>query len=512
MRGTRIRRLVLVAFCLALLASSALVGSSAARTSASGGTLVIGRTADVNTLDPQKATAFQSVQTLGLIYGTLVQLDSKLNVVPGLATAWKFTNNSQTLTFTLRPKVKFQNGAAFTSADVAASLNRILNPATGAVSRANLSDIQSITTPSARTAVLHLADPDVPVLAALADLNTAIMSAADIQSGSFATHPNGTGPFAFSSWTPNQSIKLVRNSTYWGGKVPLAGVQFRVIPDETSVVSALRANQVQMGLISDPVVARQVKGGGLKVLRQASLSYHTLMLNDRHSPLDKLYVRLAIQCAINRKQVLASAALGEGQVTGPITSPAYRSDPNARPCPTPNLAKAKTFMKAAGYPNGGITLHTIVETGEYATAVAEAQSVQAQLAQIGINLDLQTLDSGTYVSRWLAADFDAAIALNGGRVDPDTMYTRYFTSTGNLNKVAGYASPKLDTLFAQGRATSSVAKRKAIYTQISKTLESQGVWVWMFTSYDYYALSSKVHNFVPMANESLQYLRQTTLG
>ena len=512
MRRTRIRRLVLVALCLSLLASSALVSSSAARTTASGGTLVIGRTADVNTLDPQKATAFQAVQTLGLIYGTLVQLDSKLNVVPGLATSWKFTNNSQTLTFTLRSKVKFQNGAAFTSADVAASLNRILNPATGAVSRANLSDIQSITTPNARTVVLHLADPDVPVLAALADLNTAIMSAADIQSGSFATHPNGTGPFAFSSWTPNQSIKLVRNTTYWGGKVPLAGVQFRVIPDETSVVSALRANQIQMGLISDPVVARQVKGGGLKVVRQPSLAYHTLMLNDRHSPLDKLYVRLAIQCAIDRKQVLNSAALGEGQVTGPITSPAYRSDPNARPCPTPNLTKAKKFMKAAGYPNGGITLHTIVETGEYATAVAEAQSVQAQLSQIGINLDLQTLDSGTYVSRWLAADFDAAIALNGGRVDPDTMYTRYFTSTGNLNKVAGYSSPKLDTLFAQGRATSNVAKRKAIYTQISKTLESQGVWVWMFTSNDYYAVSSKVHNFVPMANESLQYLRQTTLG
>ena len=105
-----------------------------------------------------------------------------------------------------------------------------------------------------------------------------------------------------------------------------------------------------------------------------------------------------------------------------------------------------------------------------------------------------------------------SVALNGGRVDPDTMYTRYFTSTGNLNKVAGYASPKLDALFAQGRATSNVTQRHAIYTQISKTLEGQGVWVWMFTANDYYAISSKVQNFVPMPNESLQYLRQTTLG
>jgi peptide/nickel transport system substrate-binding protein len=511
MGRTRIRRLAIVVLGLALVASAAFAGSSAARSTA-GGTLVIGRTADVNTLDPQKATAFQAVQTLGLIYGTLVQLDSKLSIVPGLATSWKFTDNSQTLTFNLRPKVKFQNGAPFTSADVAASLNRILNPATAAVARSNIADIQTISTPGPLTVVLHLADPDVPILAALADVNTSILSAADIQSGSFTTRPNGTGPFAFSSWTPNQSLKLVRNATYWGGKVPLAGVQFRVIPDETSVVSALKANQIQMGLISDPLVARQVSGGGLKVLRQSSLSYHVLQLNDRHAPLDKQYVRLAIQCAVDRKQVLDSAALGEGQVTGPITSPAYRSNPSQRPCPKPNLTKAKKFLAAAGYPNGGITLNTIVETGEYATAVAEAQSVQAQLAKIGITLNLQTLDSGTYVQRWLGADFDAAIALNGGRVDPDTMYTRYFTSTGNLNKVAGYASPKLDTLFAQGRATSDPAKRQAIYTQISKTLEGQGVWLWMFTSYDYYAISSKVKNFVPMANESLLYLRQTTLG
>jgi len=511
MRPQRIRRLVLAALGLTLLAASLLVGSSAARSTA-GGTLVIGRTADVNTLDPQKATAFQSVQTLGLIYGTLVQLNKSLDIVPGLATSWKFGNNSQTLTFTLRPKVKFQNGAAFTSADVAASLNRILNPATAAVARANIADIQSIATPNARTVVLNLSEPDVPILAALADLNTAMLSAADIQSGSFATHPNGTGPFSFSSWTPNQSLKLVRNATYWGAKPPLAGVQFRVIPDEPSVVAALKANQIQMGLISDPVVARTVTGNGLKVLRQPSLAYHVLMLNDRHTPLNKLYVRLAIQCAIDRRQVLQSAALGEGQVTGPITSPAYRSDPNARPCPTPNLTKAKKFMAAAGFPNGGITLHTIVETGEYATAVADAQSVQAQLAKIGITLDLQTLDSGTYVSRWLAADFDAAIALNGGRVDPDTMYVRYFTSAGNLNKVAGYASPKLDSLFSQGKSTSNLKQRKAIYTQISKTLESQGVWVWMFTANDYYAVNSKVRNFIPMANESLQYLRQTSLG
>src|SRR3954467_15157644 len=97
----RTRQLGLAVLGLVLLASVALVGSSAARTGAtSGGTLVIGRTADIDTLDPHKATAFQTVQTLGLVYGTLVQLNSGLDLVPGLATKWKFSDNSQTLTFT----------------------------------------------------------------------------------------------------------------------------------------------------------------------------------------------------------------------------------------------------------------------------------------------------------------------------------------------------------------------------------------------------------------------------
>ncbi len=83
--------------------------------------------------------------------------------------------------------------------------------------------------------------------------------------------------------------------------------------------------------------------------------------------------------------------------------------------------------------------------------------------------------------RWIAADFDAAVALNGGRPDPDGMYGRYFTSTGNLNKVAGYSSPELDALFAEGRQTADPEKRKDIYAQVSENLEDNAAWIWLFT-------------------------------
>ena len=150
--------------------------------------------------------------------------------------------------------------------------------------------------------------------------------------------------------------------------------------------------------------------------------------------------------------------------------------------------------------------------GEYATSVNEAQNLQAQLADANITLDLEILESGAYVDRWIAGDFDAAVALNGGRPDPDAMYGRYFTSTGNLNTVAGYSSDTLDQLFAEGKATSDPAERAPIYTQISDELENNAVWIWMFTSYTYTATTPNVAGFVPMANGSLQYLRSTTVS
>jgi peptide/nickel transport system substrate-binding protein len=505
------RRLSLIILVAALAALSAVVAASAQRApQAAAKTLVVGRTADVDKLDPHLATAFQTIQTLDLVYGTLVQLTPSLDIVPGLATSWKFSNDARTLTLRLRSGVRFHDGSAFDSQDVKASLSRIVNPKTVAVARSNLADIWRIAAPGPRTVVIRLHNPDVPLLAALADVNTAILSSADIASGSFVRQPNGTGPFKFSKWTPGQSVDLAANPAYWGGKVQLGGVQFRVIPDETSVLSALKSGNVQMGLISDPLVARQA-GSSLTVYRTPSLSYHVLMLNARHAPLTNLNVRLAIQCAVDRKEVLDSAALGEGRVVGPITSPAYRSDPDDRPCPKPDLTKAKQYLAKAGM-SDGVTIHTIVETGEYATAVNEAQSLQAQLRRIGVNLDLQTLDANTYVKRWLAADFDAAVALNGGRVDPDTMYNRYFTSKGNLNTVAGFASKKLDALFAQGRATADVATRKPVYNKLSATLEDNAAWIWMFSSFDYRITTKSVHGFVPMPNGSLQNLWKTTLS
>ena len=501
--------LALTSTLVTAAAAPAAAQSPSAATSTPSGTLVVGMTSDVDQMFPWKATQFQAVAVLGNIYGTLTELDQDLNVVPGLAESWESSEDGTTLTLHLRDGVTFQDGAPLTSADVKASLDAILDEATAAVARSTLGSVTAVDAPDPDTVVLTLSGPDAGILAGLSTVNMAILPAGATEAA-LAEQPNGTGPFAYSSRTPNESISLVANPGYWGEPVKLAGVDFRIIPDETSIVAGIQAANVNLAVLNDPLVAQTAESDGIAITRTPQLAYHVLQLNAAKPPLDDLNVRLAISCAIDRQQVLDTAALGEGSVTGPITSPAYRSDPNARPCPTRDVDKAKGYLEAAGKADG-LTIKTIVSEGEYATSVNEAQNVQAQLAEAGITLEIETMDIDTYVERWLAADFETAIALNGGRPDPDGMYGRYFTSTGNLNKVAGFSSPELDALFAEGKATIDPAARTAIYDQISKYLEDNAVWVWMFSSDNYTATTPNVSGFVPMANNSLQYLRQTEL-
>jgi peptide/nickel transport system substrate-binding protein len=507
----RLSAIALAAAVPLALAGCSSSGSSGSATGATGKSLVVGVTSDPDTLFPWKATQFQAVNVLQNVYGTLTEFDKDLRVIPGLATEWKTSDGGKTVTFTLREGVTFSDGTAMDSADVKSSLDKIRDEKTAAVASASLAAVSAVQAPDPRTVVLNLSSPDAALPANLASTNLAILSSTDTEQ-KLGSATNGTGPFMLTKRVASQSLTLGKNAKYWGTDGPkLDSIDFRVIPDESSIVSAMQSGNVQLAVFDDPLVAKTAASGTVEVAKTSQLSYHVLQLNARHDDLADLNVRLAIQCAIDRKQVLDSAALGEGEVTGPITAPAFKSDPAQRPCPERDLAKAADYLAKAGK-SGGVRLKTIVSQGEYATSVNEAQSLKAQLAEAKITLDLEVLESGAYVDRWVAGTFDAAVALNGGRPDPDGMYGRYFTSKGNLNKVAGYSSPKLDQLFAAGKATTDQTQREQIYAQVSAELENNAPWIWMFTGFTYTATTNQVKGFVPMANGSLQYLRTMTVS
>ncbi len=493
--------------CLLLIVMSISVLPAAAQDNV----LVMARAADTTGLDPHTQTAFASFRLLELIYEPLVDLDADLNIIPALAESWAFNDDATVLTLNLRPGVTFHDGSAMTSEDVRATFERILNEETAAAARANYLSIESIDTPDDTTVIFNLSAPDVPLLTALATVNAAIVPSEMIEGGDFNSTAVGTGPFVLDSWTPEEVTMLSANADWWGEGPFIDGIEIRIIPDEASILAALRAGEIDFGLLNDPLIATLLIGDDSVILnRVPAIAYHVLQLNPSREPMDILEVRQAMSCAIDRQEVLDTASLGEGTVTGPLTIPAFAIPLDEYACYTKDLDRARELMEQAGM-SDGFSLTVIAATGEPPTAVSEAQNIQAQLAEINITLEIEVLELSVYVDRWLAGDFDAAVALNGGRPDPYTMYARYWTKTGNLQGVANYIDDTLDSLMAQGKAETDPAARLAIFTEFQKHLVEVAPWIWLYNGFEYTAQQPYVQGFIPSPTDSLVSFRQVTL-
>lgn len=466
---------------------------------------------DATGLDPHTQTAFSSLRLLELIYEPLVRLDADLNVVPAVAESWSFSDDGLTLTFKLDPNAKFSDGTQVTAEDVKASFERLLDEATAAAAHSNFLSISDIDAPDPATVVFTLSQQDAPILVAMATINAAVLPAKIIADGSVATTTLGSGPFVLDQWNPNASEVLSVNADWAGGDIAYDGINISVLPDETAILASLRAGQTDFALLNDPLVATLVPNEpNVQLNAIPGLAYNVLQLNPSRPPMDNLQVRQAISCAVDRQDVLDTALVGEGKVTGPLTMPAYASDPSTLFCYEQDLEKAKALMAEAGV--DGFTAKVIAATGEPPVASAEAQVLQSQLAEIGITLEIELMELNVYVDRWLAGDFDMAVAQNGGRPDPYPMYNRYFTKDGNLVNVSNFTDDEIDSLLQQGRVETDPEKRREIFAQFEQRLTELSPWIWLSASNIYTAQRDNVSGFVSSPTGTLFGLTEVTLG
>jgi peptide/nickel transport system substrate-binding protein len=475
-----------------------------------GGTLMIGRTGDIDQLDPHLATAFQTIDALELVYDTLFELDPELNVQPGLATEWEYSPDGTELTITLREGVTFHDGDPFTSADVVASLERILDESTGAVGRSFLLSIEEISAPDDLTVVLGLSVADATLPGALTRVPTAMMSDAAIEAGTVGSEPNGTGPFSFTEWIQGQSVELGAFADYWEEGPFVDGISIRVLPEETSLLAALQAGEIHLAVMTDPAVIEQA-ASPLVVEQTPSMGYFPFFLNSSRGPLQEKAVRQAISCAIDRQELIDTALLGNGVPTGPYVEGIFATDPfDGLPCTPPDRDLARQLLAQGGYEDG-FSIETIIITGESEANINIAQNLQAQLSEIGVDLQLEQLETNVYVDRWLEADFDSALSENNSGPDPHHTYIRYFTSDAVFQNVGGLSSPELDDLIEQGQTTTDPEARVPIYQEISRILLDESPWVWLFRGFRVEVLSADLTGFVPHPAGSLKSLRGATL-
>ena len=491
--------------------------AAGASTPKKGGTLILARAGEVTNLDPHKVPAFTSARVFELIYSYVMRLDENLAVQPDLAESVPtLSSDGKQVTVKIRSGVKFHNGDPLTSADVKYTFDRIINPANAAVARSFFGDVSAISAPDPTTVIFDLKTPNAALIAYMAHPNTGIVSKkigeanADLSKKETAI---GSGAFKLAEWVPDNFMRFEANKDYYvSGQPYLDGIRINVVPDETGLTAALRTKAADMAIVTNAQVARTLRSeSGVTLSAKPSLSYNLLFLNTKRKPLDNIKVRQAIAYAIDRKAIIDAVAFGEGEVTGPV-APAlknYALPTSDYPLYTRDVAKAKQLLQEAAV--GPVSLTILTSTTEPSYGKDEAQLVQAQLAEAGITMKIETVEFTQYVDRWLKSDFDIATGLNGGGPDPDFYVFRYFTDDGNLNQIVSYKNPTSSDAIKQARATTDVAKRKDLYTTAQKELVNGVPFVWLFVGRDYNASLPTTKGFIHLPTGSIIYLRQTWL-
>lgn len=494
---------------LSLVALSLVTGASAA---AADTTITIGVDQEAVGLDPHIVTAFSSMRRIDLLYNRLVRLDDNLVVVPDLAASWDIPNNL-TYVFHLRHGVKFHNGREMTADDVKYSLERVLDPKTASPGKSYISPITAVDAVDRYTVRVRLSAPLASLLDALTSNNISIVAKEVVEAnGTLQKVDGGTGPFTLKEWVPDNSMTLAKFPGYFEKGAPLVdSVIFRVIPEQASLLAGVKSGDLDMATINDGAIIRQAAGdSSVVVMSKPGLNVRTFSFNTTHKPFDDVRVREAVSLALNRAEILSLAEFGMGQPTGPIPVAATQwALPLSRiPFSSLDIARARSLLADAGYPNGFSFKLTCSST--YEGGLSVAQVAQNELKQIGLDAQLDVVEWGVYIDKWVKRDFDTMIELRGGSEEPDRFLYRTLYSTGGVNNFL-FKDAEVDKLLDAGRTQTRFADRKSTYDRLQAAISEKAPLVFLYCPNENQVLGKRLSGFRIVGNGSLYYLAWTSV-
>ncbi len=444
-----------------------------------------------DTLDPQKTSGTLTFQTVKSIYDTLAEPDENGVIVPALAESWDVSADSLTWTFHLRKGVKFHNGDAFSSADVKASFERILNEETGSPHMKEMGIIASIDIPDDMTVVFTLSGPHAPFLASLASGWGAILPKGLIDSGhDFDSLPVGTGPFKLGEWIRDSKVVLVKNDDYWMKGLPkLNQVNLNIIPEASIQVQGLIAGQIDIVFIVDGDDIPMLEASDDVILDENLTSLILVMpMNTSVAPLDDIRVRQAINYAIDKQQIL-DIAYGGGETIATFMDRGnafYKDFTDLYPY---NPEKAKQLLKEAGV--GDDVEFTMYLPQNYALHVKAGEMYQEMLTRVGLNVKIQLIDWSTWISDvYRASKFDFTVIGHTGKLDPDGTLGGY-----GEGRYVQWFNDDTASLIKEAAATIGFEERKALYDQVLEIMAEEVPFVYLGSSFRTTGLRNDVTGF-----------------
>ncbi len=414
-------------FVTRLTLGLSLLGATAGLLPAAAQTLRIGIQSPPSTLDPHWLLNLSNTGALRNIFDTLVMRDAAMALQPGLAQSWRVVDDS-TWEFTLRPGVRFHDGAPLTSADVAASFARVPNvPGNPNPYTIYLAGVTGVEVVDDLTFRIRTDGPTPNLPTNLTQIFIVPKSVADLGNPEFNSGRAviGTGPFRLGSWRANDPLVLRRNENWWargeGNAVPWETVSMTTIPNDAARVGALLAGDVDF-INNVPLQdAERIRGDQRVALFAGPSIYAVNIYPDverddapgieagGRNPMKDSRVRRAMSLALNREGISRTILEGLADPTDQAVPPFIFGAVADRPVPATDLAAARALLAEAGWGDGfGLNLFCSPNR-----TPRVCQAIAAAWTRIGIRTSVEVVPQANFLPRRNRRDYGVFVTVFG---------------------------------------------------------------------------------------------------
>lgn len=445
---------------------------------ADGDTLRVHLYEDIQNLDPGFWPSDADVTVFMSVYEGLTRyIPGTFEYEPWLAEEIEFSDDGKDITFKLHEGIQFHEGyGELTAEDVKFSFERMADPEVNAVYGGDWSALDYVEITGKYTGIIHLKNPFAAIYDVLADTSGCIISKAageELGLSGLAMHPVGTGPYVFDRWEPNSKVVLIRNEEYWNEKPEWGELDYIYIPEESSVEIALETGEIDFGRVSPSIVGRFEGNPDFQIETIPTFDWNFMPINVQYPGLDDVNVRRAIRDAIDYEGI--NFAVYEDAYM-PLCNMIVESQLGYWPeavCHQRDLEKAKAYMEASGYDS--LTIDLAIQNTEDEKTVGEI--VQANLADIGITVNLNIEDDAAFVDEGFAPDAylkRQLVYLNWINFRDPGMNTDYFTCSqiGQWNW-SYWCNPEFDEKVEAAKFEMDREKRAQMYIELQQIVEDE---------------------------------------
>lgn len=485
----------------------------ASPTATTGGTLIWARYGDADSLDPHRTTTTLSWQTFDQIYDTLLAFNDQGEIVPNLAREWEISADGREATFVLNEKIMCHDGTPFDANDVKYTADRAIDNQNPSVTKGAWGPIAAVDVVDPQTVRFRFSSPFGAFASFMADPFASMLCDSNQKLGTQfgVSQAIGTGPWKLVSWTKGDEIVLDKNPNYvkYGRPVENTGAPYldrlviRQIPEAQTRLAGLQTGEVQL-IVNPPIddldAVRNDSNLALHVAENTGQNFFFEFTVSR-PPFNDIRARQAVAHAVDVDSAI-QVAFGEGLVQRercPISRGVFGNNQEfcAQHGYDYNPDRARQLLAEMGYgANKPLEVVLMTSTGDNREKMV--QVFQSQLAAVGINAKIETMDIGTLNARVKQENerktgistFDM---MDWAWFDPDILYQLWHSP----GAYSGYQSKELDALLERTRTTVDPAQRQQAVNAAMEYLLENAVHVPLYTpgSLWVYATRNNVQGF-----------------